>query len=101
MAHDECAFDNLDELMGALDRAGFTFEDTTWANDEVPSLGVTFNSPDKRDYVDYQIYVPDCHDFKGYMVVDFHGSPVFENASIPKLLRWLGDTQDDWNDRYR
>lgn len=101
MAHDECAFENLDELMGALDRAGFTFEDTTWANDEVPSLAVTFNSPDKREYVDYQIYVPDCHDFKGYQVVDFHGSILFENASIGKLIRLLEDEAENYNERFR
>lgn len=101
MAHDDCAFANLDKLMDALDRARMTYADSTWGNDEVPSVAVTFNSPDKRDYVDYQIYVPDCHDYKTYMVVDFHGSPLFDNGNLSKLIRFLEDEEENYMESYR
>jgi len=100
MAHDDCAFANLEDLMDALDRAGITYADSTWGNDETPSVAVTFNSPDKRDYVDYQIFVPDCHDFKGYQVIDHYGTPLFENASLNKLIRFLNDEEEQFHENY-
>lgn len=104
MAHDDCAFNNLEDLAKALDRAGFTYVDTTWGNDEVPSITVTFNAPNyapKGDYVDYQIFVPDCYDYNTYMVVDVHGSQLFDNANLSKLIRFLEDEEENYMEMYR
>lgn len=100
MAHDECAYSNYEKLADMLDTDRFTWMDSTSGNDETPSIAVTFNSRNSRDYMDLQIFVPDCHDFKGYQVIDFHGSIQFENDSLTKLSLFLRDEQEIFHENF-
>mgnify|MGYP000297754343 CR=1 FL=1 len=100
MAHDDCAWDNMEKLMDELDREKFIYVDTTWGNDETPSITVTFHAAMTKHYMDLQIFVPDCYDFKEYQVIDHYGTPLFENASVNKLIRFLLDQEQEFRENY-
>lgn len=82
--HNEIAYDNHEELMDMMERAGLPkVHDETWGNNVVPSVSTTING----EY--YEVFVPDDDEVYTYAIMD-EEIDVLEEFDDPRdVIAWL------------
>lgn len=80
--HNDIAYQNHDELMDAMQRAGLNPTDETWHNNVVPSASTTIDG----EY--YEVFVPDDDEVYTYAILDEY-DVIEELDTLDEVIQWL------------